>query len=193
MPDFTMASAICRIKSSLTLQANLFQLFHPMGGVGAKAASCANNIEAGANKTMAKSVSVLALTSFMFFCVPSLFCGSRAAKCRRLSLWPLEQLLPRRALDRSRHHYRFRSSKRVIHDIEVAEGRKDESVVNPHAIRQGTLQHRNNGAPNDRHNQQARAISGQRAQFSNPQGENAGEHYRVEKADKKNAPHGHMA
>src|SRR5258706_13865692 len=33
MPDFTIASAICRIMSSLTLQPNLFQLFHPMGGV----------------------------------------------------------------------------------------------------------------------------------------------------------------
>jgi hypothetical protein len=28
-----MASAICRIRSSLTLQPNLFQLFHPIGGV----------------------------------------------------------------------------------------------------------------------------------------------------------------
>src|SRR5580704_4117383 len=36
MPDFTMASAICRIRSSLTLHANLFQLFHPIGGVGAR-------------------------------------------------------------------------------------------------------------------------------------------------------------
>src|SRR5258706_7179639 len=33
MPDFPIASAICRIMSSLTLQPNLFQLFHPMGGV----------------------------------------------------------------------------------------------------------------------------------------------------------------
>src|SRR6266576_2836747 len=35
MPDFTIASAIDLIMSSLTLQANLFQLFHPMGGVSA--------------------------------------------------------------------------------------------------------------------------------------------------------------
>src|ERR1039458_10820884 len=33
MPEVTMASAIWRIRSSLTLQANLFQLFHPIGGV----------------------------------------------------------------------------------------------------------------------------------------------------------------
>src|SRR5579863_1198146 len=35
MPDFTIASAVCRSNSSLTLQANLFQLFHPIGGVRA--------------------------------------------------------------------------------------------------------------------------------------------------------------
>src|SRR5277367_4619506 len=36
MPDFTIASAVCRMRSSLTLHANLFQLFHPIGGVGAR-------------------------------------------------------------------------------------------------------------------------------------------------------------
>src|SRR5437667_9695113 len=35
MPLLTMASAISRMTLSLTLQPNLFQLFHPMGGVGA--------------------------------------------------------------------------------------------------------------------------------------------------------------
>src|SRR5579864_6595828 len=38
MPDFSMPSAIARIRSSLTLQANLFQLFQPMGGVSARLA-----------------------------------------------------------------------------------------------------------------------------------------------------------
>src|ERR1700693_5393500 len=46
MPDFTTASSMPLIKSSLTLQANLFQEFHPMGGVSARfaegeALSCA--------------------------------------------------------------------------------------------------------------------------------------------------------
>src|SRR5579864_2685108 len=36
MPDLTIASAIPRTSSSLTLQANLFQEFHPMGGVSAR-------------------------------------------------------------------------------------------------------------------------------------------------------------
>src|SRR5277367_6136498 len=47
MPDFTTASAMPLIKSSLTLQANLFHEFHPIGGVRARLAegevfSCAN-------------------------------------------------------------------------------------------------------------------------------------------------------
>src|SRR5208282_5578542 len=44
IPDFTIASAICLIVSSLTLQANLFQLFHPIGGVAARGAVCADTI-----------------------------------------------------------------------------------------------------------------------------------------------------
>lgn len=35
MPDETMASAISLMRVSLTLQPNLFQLFHPIGGVAA--------------------------------------------------------------------------------------------------------------------------------------------------------------
>src|SRR5580765_4195298 len=47
IPDFTTASAMPLIRSSLTLQANLFQEFQPMGGVSARLAegegfSCAN-------------------------------------------------------------------------------------------------------------------------------------------------------
>src|SRR5438093_1025625 len=36
MPDFTRASAMLLIMSSLTLQPNLFQEFQPMGGVSAR-------------------------------------------------------------------------------------------------------------------------------------------------------------
>src|SRR3954462_3428199 len=39
MPEATIASAVSRINASLTLQPNLFQLFHPIGGV---LASCSN-------------------------------------------------------------------------------------------------------------------------------------------------------
>src|SRR5271166_4120211 len=38
IPDFTIASAILRIMSSLTSHANLFQEFQPMGGVSARPA-----------------------------------------------------------------------------------------------------------------------------------------------------------
>src|ERR1041385_9024231 len=41
MPLVTIASAISLISFSLTLQANLFQLFQPIGGVLARPLSCA--------------------------------------------------------------------------------------------------------------------------------------------------------
>ena len=49
MPDFTTASAMPLIRSSLTLQANLFHEFQPMGGVSARLAdgevfSCAKRL-----------------------------------------------------------------------------------------------------------------------------------------------------
>jgi hypothetical protein len=63
-----MASAVWRIKSSLTLQPNLFQLFHPIGGVRANPASCPNNAGAAFKKMKAKRVNVLVLTSFISHC-----------------------------------------------------------------------------------------------------------------------------
>src|SRR6476620_9637427 len=45
MPDLTIASAMPRTSSSLTLQANLFQVFQPIGGVRARpldTSDCAN-------------------------------------------------------------------------------------------------------------------------------------------------------
>src|SRR5580698_3148660 len=63
MPDFTMASAVWRIKSSLTLQPNLFQLFHPIGGVGARVAFCANNAGVRLNAMTANKTSILDFTS----------------------------------------------------------------------------------------------------------------------------------
>src|SRR5579859_1368514 len=51
MPDFTTASAMLLIMSSLTLHANLFHEFHPMGGVSARLAegagvTCASRVAA---------------------------------------------------------------------------------------------------------------------------------------------------
>src|SRR5579864_1048402 len=67
MPDFTMASAIPRTSSSLTLQPNLFQEFHPIGGVSARpletALSCANAIAANSEKTIKASISAFFIAS----------------------------------------------------------------------------------------------------------------------------------
>src|SRR5579864_748933 len=65
MPDFTTASAMLLIMSSLTLQANLFHEFQPMGGVSARLAegddfSCAvateSNSEMNTQKAAANAV-----------------------------------------------------------------------------------------------------------------------------------------
>src|ERR1017187_7589700 len=53
MPLETMASAACLIRSSLTLQENLFQLFQPMGGVRANPLSSARNSPAATRKPRA--------------------------------------------------------------------------------------------------------------------------------------------
>src|ERR1017187_8809960 len=53
MPLETMASAACLIRSSLTLQENLFQLFQPMGGVRANPLSSARNSPAATRKPSA--------------------------------------------------------------------------------------------------------------------------------------------
>src|ERR1019366_3922537 len=53
MPLETMASAACLIRSSLTLQENLFQLFQPMGGVRANPLSRARNSPAATRKPSA--------------------------------------------------------------------------------------------------------------------------------------------
>jgi hypothetical protein len=53
MPFETIASAACLIRSSLTLQANLFQLFQPMGGVRARPLSSARNSPAATRKPRA--------------------------------------------------------------------------------------------------------------------------------------------
>src|ERR1017187_8598438 len=54
MPDFTTESAMPLIKSSLTLQANLFQEFHPMGGVSARFAE--GEVLSCATRAVTKSI-----------------------------------------------------------------------------------------------------------------------------------------
>src|ERR1700676_440996 len=70
MPDFTTASAMPLIKSSLTLQANLFQEFHPMGGVSARFAegevfSCATRSENRSRMPKKRNVEQMTRLVFM--------------------------------------------------------------------------------------------------------------------------------
>src|SRR5260370_29414866 len=60
MPLLTMASAISRMSLSLTLHPNLFQLFHPIGGVSASDADAcaeaagASSVAEGATRRLAR-------------------------------------------------------------------------------------------------------------------------------------------
>src|SRR6266536_673180 len=72
MPDFTTASAMPLIKSSLTLQANLFHEFQPMGGVSARFAdtedfSCARRLGIKSEMTKSEMKKEEARTSRFFF------------------------------------------------------------------------------------------------------------------------------
>src|SRR5580700_10266024 len=62
MPDFTIASAVCLMRSSLTLQANLFQLFHPIGGVGASAESWPSTWDVEVSRTTPRNIRMMVLT-----------------------------------------------------------------------------------------------------------------------------------
>src|SRR5438046_2454414 len=72
IPDFTTASAMPLIKSSLTLQANLFHEFHPMGGVSARFAdtedfSCARRPGTKSEMTKSEMKKEEARTTRFFF------------------------------------------------------------------------------------------------------------------------------
>src|SRR5689334_12730350 len=58
MPLVTIASAMSLISFSLTLQANLFQLFQPIGGVLARPLSCALALDQQQAKTKTTAISV---------------------------------------------------------------------------------------------------------------------------------------
>src|SRR5580704_4462322 len=64
MPLEAMASATDLIKPSLTLQANLFQLFQPIGGVCAREFRSIWAFARGGKKTVAKTTRVRVAASF---------------------------------------------------------------------------------------------------------------------------------
>src|SRR5882762_2969423 len=66
MPDLTMESAAPRISSSLTLQANLFQVFQPMGGVRAR---LAEGLESWAEASTAVNAMAIKMGVVIFMAV----------------------------------------------------------------------------------------------------------------------------
>jgi hypothetical protein len=68
MPDFTIASAIPRTNSSLTLQANLFQVLNPMGGVGASPLDTALSSANIAPLSNAVKATTIGKRVFIFLC-----------------------------------------------------------------------------------------------------------------------------
>src|SRR5580692_10850559 len=78
MPDLTIASAMLLIMSSLTLQANLFQEFQPIGGVRARSFdtrlfSCAPR-QAHSSRTLADAIRTWSLVLMKaFYQKPSTF------------------------------------------------------------------------------------------------------------------------
>ncbi len=69
-------------------------------------------------------------------------------------------------------------------DVEVAEHRDDEAVVDADAIGQRTLNHRDQRAADDRHAQDPRALAGVLAEAVDRDGEDRREHDRVEEPDR---------
>src|SRR4051812_47873312 len=82
MPEAAIASAVSRTVCSFTLQANLFQLFQPIGGVRASpfgalmTTSWVVSASAGEATTLAASVSHRANLKIRTMSVPKLPCAS---------------------------------------------------------------------------------------------------------------------
>src|ERR1700733_11340028 len=63
MPEETMASAAARTSLSFTLPAKRFQLFQPMGGVAARVAVCANNVDGMSRAASSRARNPLSIDS----------------------------------------------------------------------------------------------------------------------------------
>src|ERR1035437_7791636 len=82
-----------------------------------------------------------------------------------------------------------RPAEAVVHDIEIADRRHDERRVDADGIGQHALQHRQDRAADNRHDQQAGTFARQRAELIDAQHEDGGEHYGVEQAHRNDAAH----
>jgi len=80
-----------------------------------------------------------------------------------------------------------------MNDVEIANRRQDEGVMQSDPVSQETHSQRNGSSTDDRHDQKPRPVAGKRSEFGNSQGEDAGKHHRIEKSDKNDAPHRKMS
>ena len=87
----------------------------------------------------------------------------------------------------------LRSAQSVEQDVQVAEHGEKEGVVKPNTVGNYTLDDRQYCAAHDGHVQDAGAIARQGAEFCYSQGEDRGEHDRVEEPHGENCPHRRMS
>src|SRR6267143_949759 len=87
---------------------------------------------------------------------------------------------------------RLRSNQSVEQNVQVANHGKNERVVEPDMVCDGTLYHGKDCTAHDGHGQYAGSAPRQWTQFCHSQTEDGGEHDRVEEPDRKNGPHRRM-
>src|SRR5437763_1803428 len=78
-------------------------------------------------------------------------------------------------------------------DVDVAKTGHDEAVVDADGVGQGALHDRDDGAPDDGHAEDARALAGVPPEPLDRQREDRREHDGVEQSDRDDRPHGHRA
>src|SRR5450432_2306728 len=88
-----MASAICLIRSSLTLQANLFQLFQPIGGVFARPLSSARSSTADSETMNARQQQVRNHRQQIFRFIPGSSQRFSRLPGKTLRLWAFAERL----------------------------------------------------------------------------------------------------
>src|ERR1700744_3005932 len=82
------------------------------------------------------------------------------------------------------------ASEAIEGDVEVAEDRQDEGVMDADAVCERSLRQWNNCATYDGCNQKSGSLAGKRSQLCNAQRKDSGKHNGVEEADEQDAPHG---
>src|SRR5579863_1012520 len=84
---------------------------------------------------------------------------------------------------------RFRAADAVEADVNVAEHREDEAMMDSNTVGDKSLNDRKNCASNDRHRKNSRTASRLWAEFSQSQAEDGRKHDGIEEPDGEHAPH----